>query len=101
MKNKRLLESFSFINDRYVKEAEPKMTNSTASKGKFLTNVACIALVLILGLYLFIPLKPNTVDLGQYANSEYAPLIAAIDGYVYKPKKNMFASYISTTKSFC
>ena len=98
MKNKRLLQSLSFIDDRYVKEAEPKMTNSTSALGKFLTSVACIALVVILSLYLFIPLKPNTVDLTLYANSEYAPLIASIDNYVYKPKqyKNNFLRIINS-----
>ena len=98
MKNRRLLQSLSFIDDKYVKEAEPKMTNSGSTAGKFLTTVACLALVAILGLYLFIPLKPNTVDLGVYASSEYSPLIAAIDGYVYKPKqyKNNFNRIINT-----
>ena len=97
MKDKRLLQSLSFIDDKYVKEAEPKMTNSTSRAGKFLTSVACIALVAILGLYLFIPLKPSTVDLTLYANSEYAPLIASIDNYVYKPKqyKNNFSRIIN------
>lgn len=90
MKNRRLLQSLSFIDDKYVKEAEPKMAKSTSTNP--LIAVACLALVAILGLYLFIPLKPNTVDLSVYADSEYSPLIAAIDNYVYKPKqyKNNF-----------
>ena len=101
MKDKRLLQSLSFIDDKYVKEAEPKMTNSTSGLKKFLTSVACIVLVAILGLYLFIPLKSTPVDLSMYANSEYAPLIAAIDGYVYKPKqyKNNFTRIVSIVSS--
>lgn len=101
MKNKRLLQSLSFIDDRYVKEAEPKMTNSTSRLGKFLTSVACIALVAILGLYLFIPLKSTPVDLSPYANSEYAPLIASIADYRYKPQKhkNNFTRIISAIGS--
>ena len=96
MKNRRLLQSLSFIDDKYVKEAEPKMAKSTSTNP--LIAVACLALVAILGLYLFIPLKPNTVDLSVYADSEYSPLIAAIDNYVYKPKqyKNNFNRIINT-----
>ena len=95
MKNRRLLQSLSFIDDKYVKEAEPKMEKSTSTNP--LITVACLALVAILGLYLFIPLKPNTVDLSVYADSEYSPLIAAIDGYVYKPKqyKNNFSRIVN------
>ena len=96
MKNRRLLQSLSFIDNKYVKEAEPKMAKSTSTNP--LIAVACLALVAILGLYLFIPLKPNTVDLSVYADSEYSPLIAAIDNYVYKPKqyKNNFKRIINT-----
>ena len=102
MKDKRLLQSLSFIDDKYVKEAEPKMTNSTSGFRKFLTSVACIALVAILGVYLFIPLKSTVADLSIYADSEYAPLIAAIDGYVYKPKqhKNNFSRIVSAISNF-
>ena len=101
MKDKRLLQSLSFIDDKYVKEAEPKMTNSTSGFRKFLTSVACIVLVAILGVYLFIPLKSTVADLSIYADSEYAPLIAAIDGYVYKPKqhKNNFSRIVSIVSS--
>ena len=100
MKNRRLLQSLSFIDDKYVKEAEPKMAKSTSTNP--LIAVACLALVAILGLYLFIPLKPNTVDLSVYADSEYSPLIAAIDNYVYKPKqyKNNFKRLTSLLGNF-
>jgi uncharacterized secreted protein with C-terminal beta-propeller domain len=102
MKNRKLLQSLNFIDDKYIKEAEPKMTNSRSTIGKFLTSVACLALVAIIGLYLFIPLKSNTVDLSMYADSEYSPLIAAIDNYVYKPKqyKNNFKRLTSLLGNF-
>lgn len=101
MKDKRLLQSLSFIDDKYVKEAEPKMTNSTSGFKKFLTSVACIALVAILGVYLFIPLKSTPLDLSPYANSEYAPLIASIADYRYKPQryKNNFNRIVSAIGS--
>ena len=97
MKEKRLLQSLSYIDEKYIKEAEPKMTTSTASSGKLITRIACLALVAILGLYLFIPLKNKTNDLTMYESSEYYPLIAAIDGWVYKPKqyKNNFSRIFS------
>ena len=98
MKSKRLLHSLNFIDDKYIKEAEPKMKSSTSGTRKFITSVACIVLVAIIGLYLFIPLKSTPVDLSPYANSEYAPLIASIADYRYKPQryKNNFQRIINS-----
>lgn len=91
MKNKRLLTSLSFIDEKYVKEAEPKM-KASSSPLKILGRVACFALVIALSLYLFIPLKNDEPDLTAYQQSEYFPLIETISDYRYTPNpyKNNF-----------
>ncbi len=92
MKKKRLLNSFSFIDDQYVKEAEPKMKNSTSSLRKTIGRVACFAILVALSLYLFIPFSTKGPDLSAYANSEYYPIIERISANRNKPSpyKNNF-----------
>ena len=92
MKNKRLLESLSFIDEKYIKEAEPKMKTSTFSTRQILGRVACLALVIALSLYLFIPFSTKGPDLTAYQSSEYFPIIEKISDYRYKPSpyKNNF-----------
>ena len=92
MKNKRLLESLSFIDEKYIKEAEPKMKTSTFSTRQILRRVACLALVIALSLYLFIPFSTKGPDLTAYKGSEYFPIIERIADYRYKPSpyKNNF-----------
>lgn len=92
MKNKRLLESLSFIDEKYIKEAEPKMKASTFSTRQILGRVACLALVIALSLYLFIPFSTKGPDLTAYKGSEYFPIIEKISDYRYKPSpyKNNF-----------
>ena len=92
MKNKRLLSSLSFIDDKYVKEAEPKMTVSTISPFKTFVKVACLLLVVAIGLYLFVPITNKAPSLTAYESSEYFPIIEKISDYRYKPSpyKNNF-----------
>ena len=90
-KKERLFSSLSFINDEYIKEAEPKMKKSTSLK-KILGSVACLALVIALSLYMFIPYGDTSPDLTAYEGSEYFPLIEKISAFRYKPSpyKNNF-----------
>ena len=92
MKEKRLLSAFSYIDDKYVKEAEPKMTTSSISPFKTFAKVACIILVMALGLYLFIPFSTKGPDLTVYQGSEYFPIIERISAYRHQPSpyKNNF-----------
>ena len=94
MKKERLLQSFSLIDEKYVKEAEPKMKKST-SKFKTFKRVACLALVVALSLYLFIPFSKDGPKLTAYKDSEYFPIIERIADYRYKPSryKNNFEYY--------
>lgn len=92
MKNKRLLKSFDFIDDKYVKEAEPKMKVSKAPTAKIWARVACFAIVIALSLYLFIPFSTKGPRLTAYEDSDYFPIIEKIANYRYKPNpyKNNF-----------
>ena len=96
MKNKRLLETFSFIDEKYVKEAEPKMKVSSVSPIKKLGRVACFVLIVALSLYLFIPFSTKGPNLTAYQSSEYFPIIEKIAAYRYQPSpyKNNF-QYLS------
>ena len=92
MKNKRLFKSLDFIDEKYIKEAEPKMKAAKNFSGKMLMRVACFAIVVALSLYLFIPFSNKSPNLTAYRDSEYFPLIETIADYRYKPNpyKNNF-----------
>ena len=99
MKNKRLLESLSFIDDKYVLEAEPKTKKRTRANAstKTIKRVACLAIILVLSLYLFIPITDKGPKLTAYEDSEYFPIIEKIADYRYKPNsyKNNFQALTS------
>ena len=86
MKDKRLLESLNFIDEKYIKEAEPKMKTSKVPLRKIIGCVACFVIVIALSLYMFIPFKSGP-DVSKYEDSEYYPLIATIADYRYKPSR--------------
>ena len=100
MKNKRLLESLNFIDEKYIKEAEPKMKASSISPMKIFGRVACLVIVIALSLYLFIPFSQEGPNLTAYQGSEYFPIIERIADYRYKPSpyKNNF-QYITAEVS--
>lgn len=99
MKNKRLLESLSFIDDKYVHEAEPKTKRRihSSSTSKTVKRVACLVLLFALSLYLFIPITNKGPKVTAYEDSEYFPIIEKIADYRYKPKnyKNNFQALTS------
>ena len=101
MKKERLIRSFSFIDEKYVKEAEPKMKNSFSFK-KFIGIAASFAIIVALGLYLFMPFKSGMMDLTAYSGSDYFPLIEKIEDYRYTPPKykNNFESITAGIKNF-
>ena len=103
MKNKRLLSSFSFIDEKYVKEATPKMTVArTSSLANIVAIAACFLLIISLSLYMFIPFNTTGPDVSEYSDSEYYPLIATIANYRYRPSsyKNNFQRLINSLKKF-
>lgn len=87
-KNKeRLLDSFSLIDESFIKEAEPKRENSGIKKKKatrIWRNVkiaASLAVIIAIGLFLFLPIPRAISDVSAYASSPYYPLIQKIDEY--------------------
>ena len=103
MKNKRLLSSFSFIDEKYVKEATPKMTVArTSSLANIVAIAACFLLIISLSLYMFIPFNTSGPDVSEYSDSEYYPLIATIANYRYRPSsyKNNFQRLINSLNKF-
>lgn len=100
MKNKRLLQSIGNIDEKYIEEAEPKMKNSQGVK-RILGIAACFAIVVCLGLYLFLPFGSGTANLSAYRDSQYFPLIETIEDYRYVPPKynNNFEALVATIGS--
>ena len=92
MKNQRLLQSLSFIDEKFIKEAEPKMKKSSRISMKAIGMAACFVLMIALSMYLFIPFSTKGPDLTAYQDSEYFPVIEKIASYRYKPSpyKNNF-----------
>ncbi len=84
------------IDEKYVKESEGKMKRSSIIK-----IAVSLALVIALGLYLFIPFAPVTSDLTAYEGSSYFPLIEGIEDYrlsFRQPEyKNNFQSIVAGT----
>ena len=85
MKNQRLLQSLSFIDEKFIKEAEPKMKKSSRISMKAIGMAACFVLMIALSMYLFIPFSTKGPDLTAYQDSEYFPVIEKIASYRYKP----------------
>ena len=75
-KKHRLLFAIGEVDEKYVKEAEGKMTT-----GKIIKIAAAFAIVIAISLYLFIPFRPVTSDLSDYENSSYFSLIEGIEDY--------------------
>lgn len=102
MRKKRLFSSLSYIDEKFVKEAEPKMKVSAIASTKIITRVACLLLAAVLGLYLFIPFKKSGPDVTAYESSEYFPLIETIADYKFKPNpyKNNFQQLAAGVSGF-
>lgn len=75
-RNERLLSAIGNIDEKYIKEAEGKM-----SKGAIIKAAVIFGVIIALGLYLFLPFAPVTSDLTAYRGSDYFPLIEGIEEY--------------------
>ena len=73
-----MLFALGEIDDKYIKEAEPK---PMAQRNRIIAVAVSLALVVALSLYLFIPFRDAVSDLSDYESSAYYPLIETIDGY--------------------
>ena len=99
MKNDRLMTAFGQIDEKYIKEAERNMNVTSIIK-----IAVAVAVVITLGLVLFIPYSPVTSDISGYSGSEYFPLIEGIEEYrlgLMQPKyKNNFDALCNSILMF-
>lgn len=101
-KSERLFDSMGAIDEKYIAEAMPNGKKSRR-RGEFVRYcalAACLALIVGLGAYLFVPLSPVVSDLSAYRSSEYYPLIEGIESYAMslgnkKTYKNNFDKIMS------
>jgi hypothetical protein len=83
-KKERLISSFSLVDDKYIEEAEPKKKSRVrrgSGAGTVIKKVASIAVIIALGLFLFVPYQKPISNVSTYASSPYLPVISAIDSY--------------------
>ena len=90
-----MLFALGEIDDKYIKEAEPK---PMAQRNRIIAVAVSLALVVALSLYLFIPFRDAVSDLSDYKSSAYYPLIETIDDYYLSLRnqtsyKNYFEYY--------
>ena len=95
MNKERMLFALGEIDDKYIKEAEPK---PMAQRNRIIAVAVSLALVVALSLYLFIPFRDAVSDLSDYKSSAYYPLIETIDDYYLSLRnqtsyKNYFEYY--------
>ena len=95
MNKERMLFALGEIDDKYIKEAEPK---PMAQRNRIIAVAVSLALVVALSLYLFIPFRDAVSDLSDYESSAYYPLIETIDDYYLSLRnqtsyKNYFEYY--------
>ena len=90
-KKERLLRAIGEIDEKYIKEAEKGISTM-----RIIKIAASFAIIIALGLILFLPYGPVTSDISPYESSEYFPLIEGIEEYrleFMQPKyKNNFGA---------
>ena len=66
MNKERMLFALGEIDDKYIKEAEPKPMKQ---RNRIIAVAVSLALVVALSLYLFIPFRDAVSDLSAYESS--------------------------------
>lgn len=94
-KNERLMEAMSFVDEKYVKEAEGEMKkNFGKSTGfgffKIAGLVASLAIFVGIGLFLFLPTNGGAMDVSAYSGSAYYPLIEKLEPYRHEKTKKPY-----------
>ena len=102
MKKRKLMESFSLVDDEYLCEADPSRNAKQVKRKRnmrvWLSIAACFCCAIIgLNLWLFIPLKHDPPNVSKYSDSEYYGIIVKLNELTYrKPSyKNNFERYLS------
>ncbi len=103
-KSERLLSSLGNINEKFIQEADVKMAKSNKGFRKIIGMVATFAIVVGLGLFLFLPTNHGEMDLSPYAGSSYYPLMEKLEPYRYektkKPYDNNFELGLMLVQTF-
>lgn len=89
MKNKKMLQAIGGVKGDYIREADPRKVDRSASKWKKIVLAACIggfAAMTALNLFLFTPLKGKEIDYTVHENSPYYNVILALKPFV--PARN-------------
>ena len=98
-KKERLMLAIGEIDEKYISE-----TQERSMRAPIIRAAVCLALVIALGLYMFLPFAPVTSDITAYSGSDYFPLIEGIEDYrlsLLQPKhKNNFDILTSLLGSF-
>ena len=95
MKKKKLLRAMELADEKFVAEADPekqfsgaKLENQSKTSKKPIRKwaliAACLALVLVTNLVLFIPYGTNPPSVKQYASSEYYDIIQKLNVITYR-----------------
>ena len=75
-KKERLMLAIGEIDEKYISETQEK-----SMRAPIIRAAVCLALVIALGLYMFLPFAPVTSDITAYSGSDYFPLIEGIEDY--------------------
>ena len=84
-RNEKLIMAFGQIDEKYIKESEEKMNVMRIVK-----TAVSFAIIVALGLFLFLPFAPVTSDISGYSSSAYFPLIEGIEAYRLSFKQPRF-----------
>ncbi len=85
-KSERLFGAIGNISDRYVDEAAGRKSKKSQIR-RWVALAACLAIVVSLSLYLFIPIN-DAPNISAYQSDEYYPIIAGIANFYYRPHNN-------------
>ena len=100
-KKESMARAMSLVDDDLLEKADPtKKKQVKRFDTKRILLVACAAaLVLSLGLWLFIPFNTTPPDVSRYEDSEYYGIIQRLNLLTYRrpTSKNNFEKYIADT----
>ena len=91
MKNKKLLKAMSFVDEKYVTEADPRKKSARRFRSLYLAAavaaILSISMVIGAGAWLLVPYNTDPPEVSKYADSEYYELIKKLNTVTYqKPR---------------
>ncbi len=86
-KKERLLLAFGEVDDKYIKEAESKMTMNV------IKIAVCAVLLIAVSLFLFLPFAEEKSVAQNYKDSNYYPLIETLEAYRINQNQGGYKNY--------